>query len=265
MRNNRTNSCQICFNPRTNRLYHHHHISTRYLQQLRDRSHPYDTPGICIVCRSIHRGIRPNRNRLLLTSSTLYECWKDPTFQPTSCFDVESIIGGTYEDGKRAFLRSFSDDPRPVDILVVMGINNISRKQTLTEILNEIHNLLWVVKNHSEEHNHTIPNRICFATCIQPPKFVAFDYRHLPSHIKTNGNHHFRIWKLNKEIININRYNNITNFRLHNEGTFLYRGRRYHKGFFWREDTWSRKLHFTPQVKAEIGMRVAGFFDSLNY
>ena len=259
MNTNRTRSCEICFDQRRDRHYYHHHISTRHLNQISGRRYQQGgyPPTSCIICRSTHSWRSSNRNRLLITSSTLFGCWRHSTFRPTSCFEVESIIGGTYVDGKRAFSRSYSVDPRPLDILVVMGINNISKGQSLAEIANEIYDLTQEIRNHSRRYDHMIKNRICFATCIQPPKFMAFNHKNPPLHIKTNGNHHFRIKQLNRLINRINNYNGITGFQLHNEGTFWYKGRRYHNGYDWRENTWDKRLHFTPQVKARIGMRLS--------
>ena len=263
MLHNRRPKCWICYNFRTGVNYYHHHISTQALRDYYKRRFG-DRYQRCFICKKHHRGREPSRRRILITSSTLYKCWEHENFNPTSCFDVETIVGGTYIEGLRAFRRNFYYSEEPCDILVVMGINNISSGQGVNEIINEIKEFKAVVMHHSYKYRHIFPNRIAFSTCIQPPKFVAFNYNRLPEHIKRRGNQHRRIQALNRQIRRVNAASNIRGLPLHNEGTYIFRGKQYHQDV-WKERTWDRKLHLQAKVKAKIGMKVALFFDELPY
>ena len=205
---------------------------------------------------------RPARRRLLVTSSTLYRFWEHTEFNPSCCFDVESIVGGTFEDGERAFRRNYFDNPEPCDIHVVMGINNVSSGQAVEDIVKEILLFEDTVMKHSQKHAHAIPNRFMIATCIQPPKYVAFDPTKLPTHIINNGNHFDRIQELNEKIRAINLRNGVHGLAMHMHGDRYTKTAKYHRDE-WREDEVAKKLHFKLWKKARIGNAVAKSFTDL--
>ena len=89
-------SCNICYNEVSGVKYFHHQFST---QTVREGN---KTSSLCTICRQVHSMERPLRRRILITCSTLYRCWEHTEFKPSCCFDVEAIVGGTFEDGERA-------------------------------------------------------------------------------------------------------------------------------------------------------------------
>ena len=89
-------SCNICYNEVSGVKYFHHQFSTQTVQE------GNKTSSLCTICRQVHSMERPLRRRILITCSTLYRCWEHTEFKPSCCFDVEAIVGGTFEDGERA-------------------------------------------------------------------------------------------------------------------------------------------------------------------
>ena len=249
-------SCNICYNEVSGVKYFHHQFST---QTVREGN---KTSSLCTICRQVHSMERPLRRRILITCSTLYRCWEHTEFKPSCCFDVEAIVGGTFEDGERALRRNYFDNPEPCDVMVVMGINNISKGQDVEDIFQEILQFEETLKKHYLKHFHASPNCISFATCIQPPKYATFNAGAPPTHIAKNGNHFDRIQNLNEKIRSFNENNGLHGIAMHMHGVRFTKTAKYHKDK-WREDQEDRKLHFKLCKKAKIGNLVAKFFTDL--
>ena len=161
------NLCTICseFTSRQRRelapIYHSHHSSLSYRIHARfDRWGHY----FCPTCEGGFHSIKSgNRYPLLLTSSTM-SCWRgrpdvngyqgDPLHMDEIC-----IPGATIRELKHAFQAEYSGIRRPVDVVLIAGINNVLEGQDPGRIMYEITEL------HAEVRRNQGSS---FAVCTLP-------------------------------------------------------------------------------------------------
>ena len=143
-----------------------------------------------------------------------------PSYKCENHFDVEILVDGKFCDGCRAWRGVYEPLPEPVDIILAMGINNISEGQTLPDILDELKESHTFVREHSVWCKHQIPNTLTICTVIQPPKYVCFNEEHPYPYLADGRNKKWQVEKLNKTIQGLNREHHVWGPRLHIRGVW---------------------------------------------
>ena len=226
------------------------------------------TTFYCISCGRHHDTIKPARRRVLLTSSTLYRFDQSPGWTNTSGhFDVEAIVGGTVNDGDDVFQLLYGSQPEPVDVVIVLGINNILKRHSTSRITSDINILKNAVYKHSVLYNHRAlnirPNTAAACPLILPPRLASFVKPHvIPADFEDRKD---QIRTINDIVIQQGRatgekvpvYMNTLGIRTDKQGKTS------HRRGQWREDEWRRKLHLCPELKALAARKIARYFDDL--
>ena len=234
--------CNICSSATA--TIRHVHVSSEYDRRMAVKAGK--STFYCIACGRHHGTAKPARRRLLLTSSTLYRFDTAPGWSNTAGhFDVEAIVGGTVNDGHEVFQRMYGTEPEAVDVVIVLGINNVMRNHSTMRITTDINNSA--------------------AACplILPPRLVSFVKPHIiPAWFKNKKD---QILAINDTIIQHGRvtsekvpvYMNTLGVRTDKGGKTSHRRNQ------WREDEWQRKLHLAPELKAYAALKIAKYLDSL--
>ena len=252
--------CRICSTG--NSTVRHVHASSEF--DRREAVAAGRTSFYCISCGRRHDTTKPARRQVLLTSSTLYRFDKAPGWTNTGHFDVEAIVGGTINDGHEVFQLLYGTQPEPVDVVIVLGINNILKNHSTDRVTTDINNLKNTVYKHSVLFNHRAlglrPNTAAACPLILPPRLASFVRPHVvPADFVDKKD---QILTINNIIIRQGRatgekvpcYMNTLGIRTDKHGKSS------HRRGQWREDEWRRKLHLCPELKAYAARRIARYF-----
>ena len=270
----RDKTCPLCSSRKTK--VNHHHFST---QQIREFSLKYGTLGTftCPICKKDEPAELPTNvtRRVLLSSSTLFNIWEDSNFAADHHFEMEAVVGGRVRDMTRVLDRMYlCDKPNRLEVILVCSINNIGDGQAPEDIIEEMKEMIDLVKEHSKLYHHEPPSTVSIATCIQPPKFCSF---YLPPMATDLGdwippssfeNRAEQISSLNKMIKELNEGAGLAYPALHMYGMKYFKsGTKQHKfdtkpgaSRIWRETEVRRKLHFTKEVKQKIVSHIMSIF-----
>ena len=269
-RNNRDPDCRICYNPVAGDHYYHPHISTQTQRIFAEEAN--QDRFFCIICKQQEVVKSPSRRKVVISSSTLANFYLDPSYKCENHFDVEILVGGKFRDGCRAWRRVYEHLSEPGDIILAMGINNISENQPLQDIMEELKEFHSDIKEHSNRHNHLVPNTLTICTVIQPPKFVCFSEERPYPHLTGGRNKKNQIEKLNESIRALNVEHGVWGPRLHIYGmrTHPKTGKHEHHDTFkdyskvqptwWKEPELHRRLHFTLEKRAYLAKKLEKHF-----
>ena len=151
-------------------VVNHQHFST-LSWRVSQRANRYGEI-LCPGCQKIHSMKEGMRIPILLTSSTLAN-WRGKVdanrYQgDTIHMDSIEIPGAKIRDLQRAFLAEYKGSHRPVDIVAVVGLNDVNAGHSPERVLRDARALRDAVLS--------IPNSSCaFATLPYPPKFTALN------------------------------------------------------------------------------------------
>ena len=230
-------ACSICMNSGLTRRHRHHSTqAARSACRLRG-SLSYRCPS----CKLDHAVTIPNIYELnvVVTSSTLYDAFIG-TYKSTIHYDLVSICGATMAMLRKAFLDDYRGAPVRLNVLVVAGLNDITRT-SVEDFKREM--LAWYY-DMKEQNVCMLPDRLGFCEMMRPPQRVW-----LPGNGQPPPNHVFYNDKVNAMNGAIREVNSSI-IPGHNTVSFVNQGRRTlksglekHQWASWREQDKTNMLH----------------------
>jgi len=208
----------------------------------------------CRLCRKNHSK-ESSRLNVVLSSSTLHNLWKNPSFKPDQHIDFDTIIGGRIHDIHASFLYQYSELTSPMDIILVCGVNNVPTEDTSQQMIQQFESLIKTIKNQSIQNNHKIPNRIVLCTVLYSPKTCD---KSIPPHLNMTQ----KVREVNNWIHEFNESETGEHLKLHLNGVYGDPDTEnlVHRYDEWREPEIKRKLHLTNEVKDRVATQVIQLF-----
>ena len=246
----------------------HQHISSQAVRELAS-IYQGGYRFQCIMCRTNESIVRPDTRKIILTDSTLYNVWTYVDMKLLNHVDIESIVGDRVRDLTRALIMQFLKYPERLEIIVIVGLNNLGDSQPVPDILKELCELKQVVQAHSEVNNHMEASVVFISTVLYAPKLCALDLpKNSPEWVPPPGfiNRRHDIECLNAAIAALNKSDHVNYLNMHYEGIRIDKksGKKMHKHNpvqpVWREREVRRKLHLTPRYKVRVMDKVAKLF-----
>ena len=235
----------------------------------------------CSSCRLSH-GLHPTeRIKLCMSGSTLHMFWA-PTISSQSGDHYEGdvqhtdyviIPGAKIETLQQAFRIEYGKEPRGIDVLVVAGLNNILKGDSMEELMRKVDMFRETVTKQSKHFHPSTPNTFAFATLLYAPQLCWFpDDGPLPTMHYRNRLEEMQ-W-LTTTILHYNKVNGIPNVphvhkygvRRDNKtkrdiyGNITVQHKVDHKWEQWREEERDRKLHLTDAMRMVLGRAVNKYF-----
>ena len=249
--------CELCSD--AEHQVYHHHMSSQGIRDFAVR-HQQGCTFFCIMCKAKESTVRPATRKIILTSSTLYNSWKEDLKLPIHV-EIEAIVGARIRDLTRAVIMLYLNQPERLEIILVAGLNNIGDCQSAEEIMDEIVELKQVVRAHSDMQGHEVPSVVSVSSILYAPKFCSLDVPENCLEWKPPAGFHNRrslIEKVNDLIKAMNLDCQVNYLKLHMEGVRFdtKAGKLLHKHNpvkpIWREKEVRRRLHLTPLYKAKV-------------
>ena len=133
---------------------------------------------MCPICNELEPCvISPTETRrIVLSDSTLYGVWGKKMPKNATHFDIDSIVGGQMRDMTRALVKNYLHMPNRMEIIVVAGINNIGRRHSPDNVMEDVEELRQVVKEHSEKWAHSPPSYVAVCTLPLAPNTAPFTF-----------------------------------------------------------------------------------------
>ena len=156
---NDTSPCVVCCGRNKYINISHKHLSTVWYNK--QSTIIGDMNPFCYFCDQFHPMDNMTRQKVLLSDSTLHGVqflqgwgWGEQT--PFHC-DMETIPGASLNTLKKAWERSYSGNPVPIDTIVVGGLNEI-RSQVHTHMMNKVGEMEEIATMVAKEYNDTLLN-----------------------------------------------------------------------------------------------------------
>ena len=260
----RDKPCTYCSSNTT--TVRHHHFSTMELRAFARKWTKGDF--MCPVCQEFEPTIQScnTTRKVILTDSTLYGVWNNSKLPKiTEHVEIECIVGARVRDLTRALVKNILKYSNRLEIVVIAGINNIGKNDTVASIMEEFREMKEVVKEHSIKHKHNPPSYVSISTLILRPKFCSFSVpRNVPELAEWVPRPGFQdrydaIKQVNLEVKAMNEAEQLSWINLHMQGVKILKSGPQHKydtkpgaKLIWREREVFRKLHFTMENKLKI-------------
>ena len=276
------NYCSICsetvsdVRPRMSVVRHRHFSSMVYRIEA-----PTDVHGNypCFHCKITPHSCRiGERYPVLLTSSTLHHWQGDRAVNRYEGnplhMDEISIPGGKIEDLRHALLAEFKNSYRPLDILVVCGINNILNDDSREDIKAAFIKLQETV--HSLAPQGEV-NSVGIATMIIPPMIAKLSDK--TGGLKENSKLKLMV-DVNGDIKELNCRQRQGNYPVRLSPQFhtwgmtggkilsdhprnILEGQDYHRSAQWREETRAKMLHLDDKCRLRMGKACINYYKAL--
>ena len=265
---NREPKCLICSGKEvigyvTKNVYHRH-FSSKFVRECMDVE-GNGRPHFCPTCKLEHlsemAGSR-KRLKICLSSSTLHEFWepRNTSVQyegDSTHIDWVTLSGARISQLTAAWELAYLEERRPMDVLVVGGLDNVIRGQSGPAIVAALEHLVdlvvWQGRSHPRE-----PNTCAIATLPYPPSLCWLKEN---DEIPADFNNQLRNIKwLNRKIEELNLKSGIKVPKFHSFG--VRKMTRYgvqttrHRPEHWCEDG----LELTDDQKIKLGRQVGRFF-----
>ena len=232
---------------------------------------------MCPVCKVLEPVNIPaaESRRVVLADSTLYGVW-DQMPPSKKHFDIDTIVGGRVKDMTRALRKNYLHMPNRLEIIVVVGINNIGAGHKAEQILEDMRELKAVLEEHSKKWAHEPVSYAAFCTVMYAPKFCSLHVPPSPPEPWVAAwtppanfvNRAEEVRKLNDMIIMMQRAEDRDIVRLDYMGIKRFKSGTTQHRFdnkdgatpVWREQEIFRKLHFTKEIKVKIIQHISKCF-----
>ena len=252
-------------------ITHKHFSSIKYrLQALIDENGNYP----CTQCRDTPHSFKTGRRySVLLSSSTLHQWQGARTINRYKGDEIHveqlTIPGATIEDVRHALEAEFKGTYRCIDVLAVVGLNDVMRGRSREQIIADYTRLQNTVHELAPQEGGT--NSIAIATMIIPPKIV-----------QRGGGQLEKMVGINAAIMHMNQEQSQTRPvklapKFHTWGRtgersyvnqarprMLLAGTDQIRNGQWREDEDTRKLHLSDAARLRMGRACVGYFLALN-
>ena len=275
----------------------HYHFSSREVRRWALGSGSKNKAYFCPTC--VHKteqnptGTRgkfhalPDTLDICLSSSTLHEFFLTAKNYPGDDQHVDWLTapGATIQLLHHMWETEYGEERRPMNLLVVAGLNNIIKGETTTEVMHHLQNLNSAVKSQSLKYHATVKSTVRVATLLLAPQLCWLEGDGKPPH-EFYINRLVEVTELNKRISRFNNDNFQCQLELYQEkngGTAGARdkaplfhtlgvrcerrkkkGHSYnkhsHRWSWWREDERSQMLHLKDEHRLTMGRAVVNYF-----
>ena len=163
---NKTHPCFVC-RPWSRKPLYHRHFSTKYFYATQLNQNVENVE--CRTCKHIHQIEREEEKRVIviLSTSTLHNTFLNDAVKSPVHVNLETICGGTIDMLRENWIYQYSQETKPMDIIVVAGLNDLT---TLSE--EEFVEKIATFKRIVIQQNGT--NSFTFAEMLRPPKYAWF-------------------------------------------------------------------------------------------
>ena len=248
--------CKICLDQNI-RIKHRHHSTMFARRAFLEADQPYID---CISCKVRHtRDIKGDRYKVLVTSSTLHDAWLEPSVRNLFHIDLISICGGSMSQGRRAFMADYGLQPKALDVVVAMGLNDV-RKIKPEAFKAELDAFVGNIEGHEAGYN--VENTIGFVKLPHMPCMAWLPGDGPPPH-PNYRNYLSKVDTFNEIIMGVNqrsgRCQNMVSFE--NEGerrTRLHLSQHVWNSF--REEKQEDMMHLKDYHHAKMYNRVVKYF-----
>ena len=224
---------------------------------------------------------------ICLSSSTLHEFFMTAKNYPGDDQHVDWLTapGATIQLLHHMWETEYGEERRPMNLLVVAGLNNIIKGETMSEVMEHLQNLNSAVKQQSLKYHTTVKSTVRVATLLLAPQLCWLEGDGEPPH-EFYINRLEELTELNKRITKFNNDNFQCQLELYQEKnggiagardkaplfhTYGVRcerkkrkGRFYnkhsHRWSWWREDEMSQMLHLKDEHRLTMGRAVVNYF-----
>ena len=235
-----------------------------------------NAPFFCPSCKSSHLPYPKERTKIVISDSTLHNFFAPPT--PTTRdyegdtlhTDYVTIPGAQLETLFHAFKLEYASHPRPMDIFIVGGYNDLVRKNSREYIMWHIKEFVRYVLELQNCPGSR--NTIAVGTFMYPPQLAWFEDNGPEPDNYTNQKGKLN-W-LNRAIEDLNLENGAPDYvGIHKYGLRVVTRRRKdrygqehqrhikkHRWEHWREKEKQNMLHLTNERRFKLGKAVNDFF-----
>ena len=272
-----TSPCEVCCGRNKFLNISHEHLSTTFYNK--QSTIIGDMNPFCYFCNLFHPMDNMTRQKVILSSSTLHGVqflqgwgWGDQT--PYHC-DMETIPGATLITLKKAWERSYSGNPVPIDTVVVGGLtdirsmvsthmaNRVGEMEEIAELVakefdDSLMNLHTMMKEHSRKYETN--DTMSVMTVLQVP--AMFWHPHdgpYPTPDYVNMKQVFEKVNLTIEAFNLT-HGSSTAPKLHQTATRGKKGRRVFMMDAFREAKKEEKMYLTDELMFGLTKRIIKHF-----
>ena len=275
-----TQKCLICshkqLDPLNRITIRHKHFSSKFVRSFYGKN---TTTYFCPTCKCMHAKkstIQSSRVKICISSSTLHEFWAPRGSTTMYEGDINhteyiTIPGAQVLDLLEAWKIDYYDETKPMDIIIVAGLNNIIHDQSPESIMRDYDHFVQVVKHQGHKHHPETKNTCAIATLFYPPQLCWLPGRG-PCPPDFNNKYEDMVW-LNMQIEKLNKESFI---KVPNFPTFGVRKTSYkqrdrsgkvsvverttHREEHWREEDPRRMLHLDDARRVKMGRQVGKYF-----
>ena len=273
--------CLICSHKQLDPLdritIHHKHFSSKFVRSFYGKK---TTTYFCPTCKCMHAKsstVQSSRVKICISSSTLHEFWA-PRGSSAAVYEGDTIHteyitipGAQVLDLMEAWKIDYYDESRPMDIIIVAGLNNILHGQSPESIMRDYDHFVQVVKYQGQKHHPETKNTCAIATLFYPPQLCWLPGRG-PCPPDFNNKYEDMQW-LNKQIEKLNKesFIKVPNFPTFGVRKVSYQQkdrfgkvrvveRTTHREEHWREEDPRRMLHLDDTRRMKMGRQVGKYF-----
>ena len=269
--------CVVCCGRNKYLNINHEHLSTAWYNK--QCTIFGDMNPFCYMCNLFHPMDNMTRQKVIISDSTIHGVqylqgwgWGEQT--PVHC-DMETIPGASLNTLKKAWERSYSGNPLPIDTVVVGGLSDIrimvsthmNRVDDMEEIAklvaNEFNdsllNLHTMMKDHSKKYETN--DTMSVMTVLQVP--ALYWHTHdgpYPTPDYVNMKQVFEKVNLTIEAFNLT-YGSSSAPKLHQTATRGRKGRRVFMMDAFREKKKEEKMHLTDELMVDLTKRIIKHFE----
>ena len=131
----------------------------------------------CPTCKRPHQTRPGNRVKICISSSPLHDFWNSDESYEGDSVHVEyiTIPNARINELTVAWEIQYLHDPRPMDVLLIGGLDNLQKGHKRESILRAYGHLVELVKWQEEKYHPNVQNSCGIATLYYPPKLCSFD------------------------------------------------------------------------------------------
>ena len=273
-----TSPCVVCCGRNKYLNISHEHLSTAWYNK--QCTIIGDMDPYCYFCDMLHPMDNMTRQKVILSDSTLHGVqflqgwgWQDQ--KPVHC-DTETIPEASLNTLKKAWERSYSGNPVPIDTIVVGGLNEI-RSLVNTHMMNKagdmdeiaklvaqefndsMLNLLTMMRDHSKKYETN--DTMCVMTVLQVPAMYWHPHDGpYPTPDYVNMKQVIEKVNLTIEAFNL-KYGSSTAPKLHQTATRGRKGKRVFMMDSFREEKKEDKMHLTDELMFDMTRRIIKHFE----
>ena len=273
--------CSICSqnqrHEKDKRDVFHKHYSSKFVRECTaaDGSQEY----FCPSCKVVHGLEQNTRRKICLSSSLLHEFWARRNHNNTSVYegdrshvDYITIPGGKIMDLINAWKVEYFQDTKPMDVILIAGLNNLIKGYSADEMLREYDHLVQFVHYQAHKHHPELHNTCTIGTLYYAPQLCW-----LPAKGKCPPgfiNQLVKMQYLNSEIERLNQESklkspNFTVFGVRGGGkhvmdemgNWVWKDTTHHRYNDWREKDMVNMLHLNDNMRMKMGRWVGKFFE----